>query len=76
MTILPNFPSVSSVDVVQAGYVGLMAGKRTIVPGLFNKITILALAISAQPRSFMDYFAPAAEAGPAGLNSGFQLFIE
>lgn len=46
---LAKFPSVSSVDVAQAGYVGLMAGKRTIVPGLFNKITIWLLPFLPNP---------------------------
>ncbi len=34
---LDRLPATSSMEVAQAGYAGLMAGKREIVPGLFNK---------------------------------------
>ncbi|MEJ0093530.1 MAG: SDR family oxidoreductase [Methylocella sp.] len=41
---LDRMPATSSMEVAEAGYAGLMAGKREIIPGLFNKIGMAVLA--------------------------------
>jgi short-subunit dehydrogenase len=38
-SLLKNMPSMSSMVVAQAGYDGLMKGRRLVVPGLFNRLT-------------------------------------
>lgn len=35
-------PSSTAMEVAEAGYAGLLAGRREIVPGLFNKLSILS----------------------------------
>ncbi len=36
--MLDKLPMTSSMEVAEAGYQGLMAGQREIIPGSFNKI--------------------------------------
>jgi short-subunit dehydrogenase len=40
---LTRLPAATSMAVAEAGYAGLMAGRREIVPGLLNKLTVLFL---------------------------------
>lgn len=40
---LTRFPGTAAMSVAEAGYAGLMAGKREIVPGFFNKVSVLLL---------------------------------
>ncbi|HET6375282.1 MAG TPA: SDR family oxidoreductase [Methylocella sp.] len=40
---LTRLPGSTAMDVAEAGYAGLMAGKREIVPGIFNKLSVLLL---------------------------------
>ena len=40
---LTRFPGTAAISVAEAGYTGLMAGKREIVPGFFNKVSVLLL---------------------------------
>jgi uncharacterized protein len=40
---LTRFPGTSAISVAEAGYAGLMAGRREIVPGMFNKLSVLLL---------------------------------
>lgn len=40
---LKGVPMTRSIDVAEAGYKGLMAGKREIVPGWFNKLSAALL---------------------------------
>jgi uncharacterized protein len=37
---LPRFPSSTAMEVAEAGYAGLIAGRREIVPGSLNKLCI------------------------------------
>jgi short-subunit dehydrogenase len=38
-------------SVAQAGYEGMMAGKRLVVPGLFNRACVLGSKLSPRPVS-------------------------
>ncbi len=49
--LLNGLVTMSSIDVAQAGYDGLMRGKRVIVPGLFNKLTATAAPLT--PKSLL-----------------------
>lgn len=40
---LTRFPGNTAVEVAEAGYAGLIAGRREIVPGIFNKLSVLLL---------------------------------
>ena len=40
---LDRIPATSSKEVAEAGYRGLMAGQKEIVPGWFNKIGAVVL---------------------------------
>jgi hypothetical protein len=40
---LGRLPSQTAMEVAEAGYAALMAGRREAVPGLFNKLTTLGL---------------------------------
>jgi uncharacterized protein len=40
---LTRFPGTTAISVAEAGYAGLIAGRREIVPGLFNKLSVLLL---------------------------------
>ncbi len=40
---LTRFPGTAAMSVAEAGYAGLMAGKREIVPGFFNKVSVSLL---------------------------------
>jgi uncharacterized protein len=40
---LTRFPGTTAISVAEAGYAGLFAGRREIVPGLFNKLSVLLL---------------------------------
>lgn len=40
---LGRFPVSTAMEVAEAGYAGLIAGRREIVPGLFNKLSISLL---------------------------------
>ncbi|WGJ14661.1 SDR family NAD(P)-dependent oxidoreductase [Methylocapsa sp. D3K7] len=40
---LTRFPGTAAISVAEAGYTGLMAGKQEIVPGFFNKVSVLLL---------------------------------
>ncbi len=44
-SLAPDFLSLSAEFVAEAGYRGLMQGKRTIIPGLFNKLIILLIRV-------------------------------
>ena len=37
--LMKHMPSMSSRAVAEAGYTGLMKGRRLVVPGLFNRLT-------------------------------------
>jgi uncharacterized protein len=39
---LTPFPSPTAMQVAEAGYAGLIAGRREIVPGLFNKLGVMS----------------------------------
>jgi uncharacterized protein len=41
--LLTRFPGTAAISVAEAGYAGLIAGRREIVPGLFNKLSVLLL---------------------------------
>lgn len=41
--LLKAMPGMNAMDVAEAGYKGLMAGRRRIVPGLLNKIMVAML---------------------------------
>src|SRR5450631_395302 len=40
---LTRFPGATAIAVAEAGYAGLIAGRREIVPGFFNKLSVLLL---------------------------------
>ena len=40
---LTRLPGSSAMEVAEAGYAGLIAGRREIVPGFFNKLSVLFL---------------------------------
>jgi len=40
---LSRFPGSTAMEVAEAGYAGLIAGRREIVPGFFNKLSISLL---------------------------------
>jgi short-subunit dehydrogenase len=40
---LSRFPGSSPMEVAEAGYAGLMAGRREIVPGFINKLAVMLL---------------------------------
>jgi short-subunit dehydrogenase len=42
---------MDSASVAQAGYDGMLAGKRLVIPGLVNKIT--AQSVRATPRAIV-----------------------
>jgi uncharacterized protein len=44
--LAPDLFTLSAEAVAEAGYRGLMRGQRTVVPGLLNKIGIMALRIA------------------------------
>ncbi|MBO0734124.1 MAG: SDR family oxidoreductase [Methylocapsa sp.] len=46
---LAQFPSTTALEVAEAGYKGLMAGRREIVPGFFNRLTVLLLPFLPKP---------------------------
>jgi len=50
-SLAPDFLIQSAEDVAEAGYRGLMRGKRTIVPGLVNKLIVLL--IKTMPRGLL-----------------------
>ncbi len=42
--VLPRFiPVMSAMEVAEAGYAGMMAGRRRVTPGVFNKIAVAIL---------------------------------
>lgn len=41
----PSFISVSAADVAEQGYRGLMKGRRRVVPGVFSKLIVAAMAL-------------------------------
>jgi short-subunit dehydrogenase len=49
--LAPSMLSQSAEDVAEAGYRGLIAGRRTIVPGLLNKL--ITVLIRLTPRSLI-----------------------
>ena len=50
-TSLTRFPVVAALEVAEAGYAGLMAGRREIVPGFANRLAVLILRFL--PRSIV-----------------------
>lgn len=40
---LTRFPGSTAIEVAEAGYAGLIAGHREVVPGFFNKLSVLLL---------------------------------
>jgi short-subunit dehydrogenase len=44
-SLAPDFLSQSAEDVAEAGYRGLMQGRRTIIPGLLNKLLVLLIRL-------------------------------
>jgi len=40
---LTRFPGATAIAVAEAGYAGMIAGRREIVPGFFNKLSVLLL---------------------------------
>jgi hypothetical protein len=44
-TLAPSILTQSADDVAEAGYRGLMGGRRTIVPGLLNRLTVLLIRL-------------------------------
>ncbi len=47
----PAILTLSADHVAEAGYRGLMQGRRTVVPGLINKLVILVIRLV--PRRFV-----------------------
>lgn len=47
----PGILTQSAESVAEAGYAGLMAGRRTVVPGLLNKLVVLLIRIA--PRGLL-----------------------
>jgi short-subunit dehydrogenase len=45
LSLAPDFLSQSAEDVAEAGYRGLMQGRRTIIPGLLNKLLVLLIRL-------------------------------
>ena len=50
-TLLSGLPSMTSRAVAEAGYTGLMAGRRLVVPGLFNRVMIAMASLT--PRAIL-----------------------
>jgi len=50
-SLAPDFLSLSAEFVAEAGYRGLMQGRRTIIPGLINKLFILLARLA--PRGLL-----------------------
>ncbi len=50
-SLAPSFLSLSAEFVAEAGYRGFMQGKRTITPGLINKLIILLIRVT--PRGLL-----------------------
>jgi len=48
---LSHFPGQTAMEVAEAGFAGLIAGRREVVPGLFNKLTQMVLPFS--PKSLI-----------------------
>lgn len=44
-SLAPDFLSQSAEDVAEAGYRGLMQGRRTIIPGPLNKLLVLLIKL-------------------------------
>ncbi|HTT49507.1 MAG TPA: SDR family oxidoreductase [Pseudolabrys sp.] len=44
-SIAPEILTLSAEQVAEAGYRGLMQGRRTVVPGLFNKAVVTAIRV-------------------------------
>ena len=44
-SLAPDFLSQSAEDVAEAGYRGLMQGRRMIIPGLLNKLLVLLIKL-------------------------------
>ena len=42
-SLAPDFLTQSAEYVAEAGYRGLMAGRRTVIPGLFNRLIIMTI---------------------------------
>jgi uncharacterized protein len=42
---LTRFPGSTAIEVAEEGYAGLMAGRREIVPGFFNRLTVTLLPL-------------------------------
>lgn len=42
---ITRFPAATAMEVAEAGYAGLIAGRREIVPGFFNKLSISLLPL-------------------------------
>jgi short-subunit dehydrogenase len=40
---LTRLPGATAMEVAEAGYAGLIAGRREIVPGFINKLSVLLL---------------------------------
>lgn len=59
-------PSTSAIDVAKAGYAGLMAGRREVVPGLFNKLgaVIFPLMPKAAMLAIVSWLQQNRRAGP------------
>jgi uncharacterized protein len=41
----PNFLSVPAAEVAEAGYRGLMRGRRRVIPGFFPKLAVFVMAL-------------------------------
>jgi short-subunit dehydrogenase len=44
-SLLRGMPSMTAAAVAEAGYAGLMAGRRLIVPGVFNRVTVALVGL-------------------------------
>jgi uncharacterized protein len=40
---LTRLPNATAMEVAEAGYAGLMSGRREVVPGFFNKVSVMLL---------------------------------
>jgi uncharacterized protein len=46
---LARLPSTTAMEVAEAGYAGLITGRRAIVPGFLNKLSVLLLPFLPKP---------------------------
>jgi len=66
---LARLPSTTAMQVAEAGYAGLIVGRREVVPGFLNKLSVLHLPFL--PKAVvLAVISRAAKSGPSPLKSG------